>query len=143
MCNWLFGTPPILPPPIDFGPYTPRVQLGQATLWRARWRVPTEQFVPSSAHPSSADLLALACDVRLRFGLPERCFARVASERKPLFVDFGNLFSLELLLATIRGNTHVDFTEVLPSPDKWWLRWPDGTHSCEWRTTLVARSSRA
>ena len=67
---------------------------------------------------------------------PERCFVRVPAERKPVYVDFANLFAVEQLTTLLRDEPTSTFTEVLPAPGQWWLHGP-GTRSNEWRLTAM------
>jgi hypothetical protein len=135
--NWLFGTPPVIAPSIRFGAHTPRIEIGGAVFQRARWELKSADFLAQLADLREAALLMQAQRLRLNHGLPERCFVRVPQERKPFYLDFANLLSLEFFLAMIRDESQVELTEFLPTADQWWLRRPDGVHSCEWRMTLV------
>jgi hypothetical protein len=125
VASWLFGPPPVVLPPLRWEVHRPRVLVGEAVAWREAWRLPAEELV---SRPR-----ALAA----RLGLPERCFARVPGERKPFYVDFSSLLSLEHLASRARGREQVELTEMLPGPDLWWLRRGDRVCSCEWRMTFV------
>jgi Lantibiotic dehydratase, N terminus len=127
VASWLFGSPPVTPPRLRWDAHRPRVLVGEVVAWREAWRLPADAV----AEP------ARAVDLRLRRGLPERCFARVAGERKPFFVDFASLPSLEHLASRARDTGQVELTEMLPAPDRWWLGRGAAVHSCEWRMTLI------
>ncbi|HEX7734158.1 MAG TPA: lantibiotic dehydratase [Ktedonobacteraceae bacterium] len=135
--NWIFGTPPVIPPVISLGTYTPRCTIQDVVMQRAHWKLATDELTPPHAQMSGSELMLHASAFRQRHGLPERCFARVPSERKPFYVDFASLFSLELLFTMIRDNATLELTECLPEADQWWLKKVGGTHSCEWRMTMV------
>lgn len=137
VANWLFGTPPVIAPDIVLGAFTPRVEIDGTVLTRARWELDAAELSSVLAGRRGADLMTAAQIVRAEHGLPERCFVRVASERKPFFVDLANLFALEQLVTLVSSGGKVVLSEVLPRPEQWWLRGP-GTRSNEWRMTLVA-----
>lgn len=133
VANWLFGTPPVVVPPLP-GQRTPRVSVGGAVLWRATWRLSAQEF-PRGSGP--AEIIA-ARAVWRRHGLPRRCYARVPSERKPFFVDRDSPLSMAYFLAVVAAETEVRLSEMLPDPDSWWLSGELGPRSCEWRSTWVA-----
>jgi hypothetical protein len=135
--NWLFGTPPALMPQLNLGAQTPRIEIDGTIAWRASWVLSNKDLCPLPRQNTPQDLMLYASQLRLQYGLPQRCFARVATERKPFFVDFSNLFSLENLLAISQQHSSVELTELLPETSNWWLRDESGTRSCEWRMTMV------
>lgn len=136
--NWLFGSPSALLPAISTGAQTPRIEIEGVVYQRARWTLSVPELLPASTlRGEPAALLLHASQIRQRFRLPERVFARVPSERKPLYVDFANIFSLELFLHFIRNDANVTLSEVCPTPQRWWLRGSRGTSSCEWRMTSI------
>lgn len=117
--------------------YTPRIEIDGVVVQRARWSCSSAAFQPSLGQKTESTLFLRMNDYRLRYGLPVRCFARVPSERKPFFIDFATLWSLELLASLLQMNEQIEFTECLPEIDRWWLKKGEGTHSCEWRMTFV------
>lgn len=117
--------------------YTPRIELDGVVLQRARWSFPASAILSPLAHTTESALFLHANQYRLRYGLPMRFFARVPSERKPFFIDFANMWSLELLASLLQTNKNVEFTECLPETDRWWLKKAGETYSCEWRMTFV------
>ncbi|HEU5380959.1 MAG TPA: lantibiotic dehydratase [Ktedonobacteraceae bacterium] len=136
--NWLFSTPPVLMPTISIGEHTPRIEIEGVVYQRERWTLPVADVLPPPTLRNDATALLLhASELCRRYGLPERAFARVLSERKPLYVDFANIFSLELFFHSIRHDSTVMLSEVLPVPERWWLRGHRGTSSCEWRMTAI------
>ena len=138
IANWLFGTPPVVCPAPSLGTYTPRVMIGETITWRASWQLNTQEILPSEESATSpADLFLHARGICKRYGLPDRCFVRISSERKPFYVDFTSLLSIEFFFMTIRKSSTVIVTEMLPTPDQWLLRGPAGERSCEWRMTFI------
>jgi hypothetical protein len=134
--NWLFGTPPVICPVPSLGIYTPRIMIRDVVTWRASWQLRTRDLLPHTSSPGPGDLLLHASRLRRSYNLPERCFVRIASERKPFYVDFTSLLSIEFFFTMIRNSSTVNITEMLPTPNAWWLR-DSGVRGCEWRMTLV------
>jgi hypothetical protein len=129
VASWLFGPPPVTLPRLRWDDHRPRVLVGDVVAWREAWRVPADELAGAVADGAAA--------VRGGYGLPERCFARVEGERKPFYVDLASRLSLEHLASRVRDAGRVELTEMLPAPDRWWLRRGGAVHSCEWRMTLV------
>lgn len=135
--NWLFSTPPVMCPVPDLGTYTPRIMIEDVVIWRKSWQLQTENILPGETISSSSSLLLHALSICKRYGLPDRCFARIPSERKPFYVDFTSLLSVEFFFIVLRNSSTVTITEMLPGPEMWWFREPDGVRGCEWRMTLI------
>lgn len=135
--NWLFCAPPVLMPSITMKDYTPQVEIDGVVYQRARWTLSVAEILPITSGNDVVALLLHACKLRQRYELPERVFARIPSERKPFYVDFANVFSLELFFNLIQNDHSVTLSEVLPTPDMWWLRGRQGRYSCEWRMTVI------
>lgn len=134
--NWLFGTPPVVAPPIRLGDHTPRVEIEGTVMARACWHFRTADWLPPHSGNES-DLMKHVNRLRLDRGLPEQGFVRLPEERKPFYVDFTNLLSLEFFLTMIRNRMAATFMELLPAKEALWLKGPQGTRSCEWRMTIV------
>jgi hypothetical protein len=133
--NWIFGPAPVIPPPVELGRQTPRVEIEGVVYQRARWRVDGAEW--SAAPAGVPELVLRAARLQIQRGIPERCFARVASERKPFFVDFTSAFSLEYFATSMRGGSGATLTELLPAEGGLWLHGAEGARTCEWRMTLV------
>jgi hypothetical protein len=141
LANWVFGVPPVLAPPIELGPHTPRIRIGGAVFQRETWHLPGTAFEAARTAGTAPLALARLRELSAEVGLPERWFARVDGERKPFLVDLGSLPSVRYLLSHVDGASAVRCTEVLPAPSKWWLPAAGGgRRGAEWRTTWVYRS---
>lgn len=135
--NWLFGTPPVVLPPITLGRCTPRVELGGVVLRRARWRLDAADLEAMRGAGRAATMTR--CRERAdELGLPSRVFVRVDGQRKPFFVDLAATVGVDYLMAMTAGRDVADLTEMLPDTALWWLRAPDGRRSCEWRMTWIS-----
>jgi hypothetical protein len=143
VANWVFGPPPVLAPPIEFGPHTPRIRVGGVVLQRETWHLAGAAFGPARAAGSAPLALARMRGLGQEVGLPVRWFAKVDGERKPFYVDLDSMASVEHLLSKVDGRRAVRCTEVLPALEHWWLPALGGGHrSAEWRTTWVYGSRR-
>lgn len=99
--NWLFCTPPAVMPSIRLGGYTPQIELDGVVLQRACWKLAPAELLPSQSDSYGSAVMRHANMLRHRYGLPERCFARTPGERKPFYIDFTNVLSLEFFFAMI------------------------------------------
>lgn len=131
-----FAFPAAVPPLIDCGEYTPRVEVDGVVLQRERWVLAGSRF---GRPGDDFDRFLAAWRFKQRHGLPDRVFVRVPHERKPVFVDFANAFLVELFAYLCRPSTTVVVTEALPDLDRQWLAGPRGRHTCELRTIAVGR----
>ncbi|WP_431873283.1 lantibiotic dehydratase [Amycolatopsis sacchari] len=99
----------------------PRVSIGRLVFGRAAWTFP-----PAGARwafeKDERRRYRLARRWRRDTGLPERTFARLPGERKPVAVDFRSLPLVNLLAKGIRqAPGPVTLTEMLPDLDGLWL----------------------
>nr|WP_042178142.1 lantibiotic dehydratase [Kibdelosporangium sp. MJ126-NF4]CEL13001.1 Lantibiotic dehydratase domain protein [Kibdelosporangium sp. MJ126-NF4]CTQ98687.1 Lantibiotic dehydratase domain protein [Kibdelosporangium sp. MJ126-NF4] len=108
--------------------HTPRVTIDRLVLFRETWRTTVADL---------ADLLTLKGDAArylagrqlvVRLGLPDRCFVKIASERKPVYVDFTSPLYVASLCTMLRAtrDEHGDgvdvvISEMLPTPDQTWI----------------------
>ncbi|NRN69392.1 Surfactin synthase thioesterase subunit [Kibdelosporangium sp. 4NS15] len=115
--------------------HTPRVTIDRLVLFRETWRTRVAEL---------ADLLTLKGDAarylagrRLvaRLGLPDRCFVKIATERKPVYVDFTSPLYVASLCTMLRAtrDEHGDrvdvvISEMLPTPDQTWIPDAAGNH---------------
>lgn len=106
----------------------PRLALGDLVVHRRRYRL------------TPADLTRIDReDVRAYFGegAPRFMFARMASEPKPILIDWGSALSTELALWALGRGEALELSEMWPDPDGCWLRSPAGHHTAELRTVIV------
>jgi hypothetical protein len=71
-------------------------------------------------------------------GLPRWVFIKCDSEPKPLFVDFENPLSLDVLATALKKAQTIQISEMLPAPDGLWMKDARGRVCCEVRTTFSA-----
>ncbi|GEM_PF-1367751 len=134
--SWLFGTPPVMLPPLRLGTRTPRVVIDDVVAWRSRWELPAA-VLDDARRAAPHEAMAVLRDAARRIGAPMRCFVRLPGERKPCYIDLDNVLAVEYLLAMSGTADHVGLVEVLPEPADWWLRGAGGTRSCELRMTWI------
>jgi hypothetical protein len=96
---------------------------------------------------SDAEFFLEAARWRTGHGLPRHVFAHTAAEPKPFYVDLESPISVDLLrraLASAPGaNDAVLFvTEMLPGPDRLWVRDERGGYATEFLVQLSGGSSR-
>ncbi|NDU73876.1 lantibiotic dehydratase [Actinomadura sp. DSM 109109] len=121
------------------GPHHPRLTLDGLVVARETWRTTVGATGIATAHGPREYLAARR--LRRSLGMPERVFAKVGTEVKPVYVDFTGpryVSSFATLLRSARATSGdgvpVVFTELLPDLDRSWL--PDARgrrYSCELR----------
>jgi hypothetical protein len=116
-----FALPRIRPPMLPDTCYLPRLRYGGVVLARRRWRLVPG---PLGDAPDSFDGLALRRSLRSA-GVPARFFAKASHERKPVYVDMDCPLLMDGLLRLARDAQTLHASELLPGPDRMWLR--DGT----------------
>jgi hypothetical protein len=129
--------------PVAPAAHAPRVTIGRLVIARESW-----QFDAAGTSwafiKDEAARYAAARAWRARHRLPERVFAVLPAERKPLAADFTSLPLVNILAKEIRRTTTEttvpDFTltEMLPDLPQMWL--PDNagqTYACEFRLVAV------
>jgi lantibiotic biosynthesis dehydratase-like protein len=96
----------------DGAAISPRRSIGPLVITRAQWRVSS-----------------LPDDVRQwreQNAIPDRVFARVPAELKPIYVDLTSPISTDMLTRFARSAPHVTLSEMLPGPEGLWLRDGEG-----------------
>lgn len=124
------------------GPHHPRLTLDGLVVARETWRTTVGGTGIAPAHGPREYLAARR--LRRALGMPERVFAKVGTEVKPVYVDFTGpryVSSFATLLRAARQTSGDDvpvvFTELLPALDESWLPGADGRrYSCELRLQL-------
>jgi hypothetical protein len=123
-------------------PYQPRILIDTLVVARETWRVP---FTRIAGHGDALDrVYAAGRALAAEHGLPRLVFAGVAGEVKPVYVDFADPLSVDVLFSKIRRGRErvpggeVVFTEMLPGPDQLWLRDDAGNrYTAEFRLVCV------
>ncbi|MFC4909665.1 lantibiotic dehydratase [Actinomadura gamaensis] len=113
---------------VGAGPHHPRITLDRLVVTRETWRttVGGTGLVPATG--AVREYLA-ARRLRASLGLPERVFAKVGTEVKPVYVDFTGPRYVSAFAAMLRAaressgpDVPVVFSELLPGPEDAWLR---------------------
>jgi hypothetical protein len=112
------------------GAHSPRITVDDMVLTRETWRTTVGDSGFGAAQGRPNLYLAARC-WRRKLGLPEKVFARVATEIKPVYVDFTSPRYVSAFCTMLRAaqassgaDVQVVFTELLPGPDEAWV--PDG-----------------
>jgi hypothetical protein len=108
------------------GGHAPRITVDDVVLARETWRTTLGEG-GLALLTSRADLYLAARRWRRELGLPEKVFARVATEIKPVYVDFTSPRYISAFCTMLRsarkaaGDVPVVFTELLPGPGEAWV----------------------
>ena len=123
--------------------HAPRVTFDDVVISRERWHF-TAGELGFAAIPDPEDrFLALRRWARA-LGLPRFCFFKVATERKPCYLDFDSPISGDLFARFVRAareagtEVKVTLSEMSPRLDQAWLR--DGAenlYTCELRLAAL------
>ncbi|WP_406835841.1 lantibiotic dehydratase [Streptomyces sp. AHU1] len=112
--------------------HTPRLVIDHLVVVRETWRTTCEATGLTAIRDEAGEFLA-ARRWRGRLGLPERCFVKIATEAKPLYIDFTSPLYVSALCASLRaalkrqsGDVALTVTEMLPDPAEAWVPGPDG-----------------
>jgi len=108
--------------------HTPRVTVGRLVLFRETWRTHVADLADLLTLKGEAARYLAGRRLVARLGLPDRCFVKIASERKPVYVDFTSPLYVASLCTMLRAarDEHGDAVEVvisemLPTPDQAWI----------------------
>jgi hypothetical protein len=108
-------------------PHTPRVTVDRLVIVRETWRT-TIGATGLAGRADRSDLFLRARRWRRQLRAPERVFAGIAGELKPVYVDFTSpayvsSFCAMLRSARLQGGDGVELrvTEMLPSPEQAWV----------------------
>jgi hypothetical protein len=112
--------------------HTPRLVIDRLVVIRETWRTTCEATNLVPVQNEANEFLA-ARRWRDQLGLPERCFVKVATETKPMYVDFTSPLYVSTLCATLRaasktrkGDVPLTISEMLPEPAEAWVPGHDG-----------------
>jgi hypothetical protein len=121
-------------------PHTPRITIDRLVVSRETWRTTIgESHLAEAA--AYRDRFLAARRWRQALGLPERVFVKIATETKPVYVDFSapryvSSFCAMVRSARAEGGDGVTLavSEMLPTPDGAWLPDTEGRrYFCELR----------
>jgi hypothetical protein len=119
------------------GDHVPRITLGGVVVSRERWRFSTEHLAFARL-PRGPEQLAAFRRWAAEHGIPRWTFARVPTERKPVFLDRDSALYVDLAGRLVRKSPWIEISEMLPSVEQLWL--PDAAgerHTCELRLVVV------
>ena len=128
--------------PFAAAPHNPRITVGRLVIARESWTFAAADTSWAYAKDEAARYAA-ARRWRARWGLPERVFAVLPVERKPIAVDFGSLALVNILAKDIRrtaeaGAPTFTVSEMLPDLGQLWLPDRDGRkYASEFRLVAV------
>lgn len=126
-------------------PHTPRVTVDRLVVLRETWRMTVEDLVEITVRGDEPGQYLAGRRVVARYGLPARCFVRLSSEVKPMYVDFTSPQYVASFAAAIRaarlrhgGDTKVSVSEMLPTPDLAWVAdWEGHRYLSELRVQMT------
>lgn len=106
--------------------HTPRISVDRLVVSRETWRLSLDDVAELLTHDEEALYLG-ARRLVARLSLPDRCYAKISTEVKPVYVDFTSpayLGSLSAMLRSARDTGKpvvVTLTEMLPTPEETWV----------------------
>jgi len=132
-----FALPRVRPLSVNYAPYMPRLRWGNVVLSRRRWLLDGDAVRACFQPDAAAERLGLLRGLTRRNGVPPVFFAKVPSERKPVYVDTASpLLSAGLARLASRAD-QVTVTEVLPGPGQLWLREGEACFAAELRCVYL------
>ncbi|MDN3356281.1 lantibiotic dehydratase [Actinomadura sp. DC4] len=117
-------------------PHTPRLTIDRLVVTRETWRttIAATGLVPATGR--IPEYLA-ARRLRRALDLPERVFAKLATEVKPVYLDLTSPRYVSAFTTMLRtaaadhgGDVPITLTELLPGPDQAWLPDAHGRRYC-------------
>lgn len=113
--------------------HTPRVTVDRLVLFRETWRLRVDDLGELTALGGEAEQYLAARRLVARLDLPNRCFVKISTEKKPVYVDFASPLYITSLCTMLRaaresrgGDVEVTITEMLPTPDQTWVSDAEG-----------------
>lgn len=107
--------------------HTPRVTVDRTVLFRETWRIPMDDLRDLLTARDEADQYLAGRRLVAVLGLPRRCFTKVPTETKPVYIDFTSPHYVASLCTMLRaarnagGDSGVVLTEMLPTPEQTWV----------------------
>ncbi|MEM9553551.1 MAG: lantibiotic dehydratase [Acidobacteriota bacterium] len=119
--EYLSPRPPVRPRARESHTYSPRLDLGNVTLRRARWTLATDDdLVGHIVSSSGADSFEAVQRLRAELSLPQRVFVleRISEQgHKPQFLDLGSPHFADIFRTALGSQDHVSLVEALPDID--------------------------
>ncbi|HEV8375894.1 MAG TPA: lantibiotic dehydratase, partial [Candidatus Polarisedimenticolia bacterium] len=124
----------------------PRFVCGKVVLFRARWVFRRDGVPPLTRGRtplSDAEFFLEVARWRAREGLPRHVFIHTSAEPKPFYVDLESPLIADVLrralTSSLAGNETVLFvTEMLPGPERLWVRDKRGGYATEFLVQIEA-----
>ncbi|MDY7222593.1 lantibiotic dehydratase [Halalkalibacterium halodurans] len=135
--NQIFSLPSVKSFSIQIGEHTPRIEINGVVFQRERWTFACKELLVRVNGYTDWLLLDWATDLRKNYNMPRYVYARGNNEPKPIFVDFHNFFTLEVLYQLLKRNEHVSITEMVPAQDSLWFTRGENKHTAEFRFSVI------
>jgi hypothetical protein len=132
-----FAPPQVELPAVRLGARTPRIEVGDVVVQRARWDLAPELLDEVVAAGTPARLLLAVARAARRWGWPRRAFVRSPHEPKPIYVDLEIPYAQQEL-RRLAALGPIAITEMLPDEPDLWLERGAGRYTSELRIALVA-----
>ncbi len=106
--------------------HTPRLAIDRVVILRETWRTTVGDLEPLTAARSELDQFLAGRALVHALRLPDRCFVKIGTEPKPVFVDFNSPLYVSSLCTMLKAampprSVPVDISEMLPSPEHAWI----------------------
>lgn len=115
--------------------HSPRVSIDRLVLFRETWRVAMADLNDLLSLQGDAERYLAGRRLVARLRLPNRCFVKIATERKPVYVDFTSPLYVASLCTMMRAardkhgsDIALTIAEMLPTPDQTWIPDAAGNH---------------
>ena len=120
--------------------HTPRITVDRLVIVREAWTFNLEDVYFSRMNSRHKRFVS-AIEWRHRHSIPRFVFAKLSTEKKPIYIDFTSPIYIDLVSRIIRRSLTVNapsksitFTEMLPSVNSRWLTDTQGApYTCEFR----------
>jgi hypothetical protein len=117
--------------------FLPRCIHAGLVVARAEWRLAADTLVPLATAKDLGTAMVEGHAFRTSQGMPQHMFLRTESEPKPLYLDWYNPFSVELLISQCRKGGPLVFSEMLPAPQDLCLHGAHGSYTSELRFMIT------
>lgn len=137
--NQIFSFPSVKSFSIPMGEHTPRIEINGVVYQRERWKLNSQEILTSASDKDIKDWLLIewAIDFKDKYSMPRYVYVRGDQEPKPIFIDFENFFTLELLIQLLKKNEIVVISEMLPAADDLWFERNESKYTSEFRFSVI------